>query len=48
MLTSLWVQSVQAFQNEIDRNRNRVKEIILFIENLQEELDSIKIPEPTE
>uniref|UniRef100_A0A8B9EZ06 Dynein regulatory complex subunit 3 n=1 Tax=Amazona collaria TaxID=241587 RepID=A0A8B9EZ06_9PSIT len=43
-----WVQSAQAFQNEIDRNRNRVKEIILFIENLQEELDSIKIPEATE
>ncbi|XP_062474978.1 dynein regulatory complex subunit 3 [Pezoporus occidentalis] len=45
-----WQNSVteKAFQNEIDRNRNRVKEIILFIENLQEELDSIKIPEPTE
>uniref|UniRef100_A0A672UF91 Dynein regulatory complex subunit 3 n=1 Tax=Strigops habroptila TaxID=2489341 RepID=A0A672UF91_STRHB len=41
-------QSVQAFQNEIDRNHNRVKEIILFIENLQEELDSIQIPEPME
>uniref|UniRef100_A0A8B9F043 Dynein regulatory complex subunit 3 n=1 Tax=Amazona collaria TaxID=241587 RepID=A0A8B9F043_9PSIT len=45
-----WQNSVteKAFQNEIDRNRNRVKEIILFIENLQEELDSIKIPEATE
>uniref|UniRef100_A0A672UBZ7 Dynein regulatory complex subunit 3 n=1 Tax=Strigops habroptila TaxID=2489341 RepID=A0A672UBZ7_STRHB len=45
-----WQTSVteQAFQNEIDRNHNRVKEIILFIENLQEELDSIQIPEPME
>ncbi|XP_030898947.2 dynein regulatory complex subunit 3 isoform X2 [Melopsittacus undulatus] len=45
-----WQNSVteKAFQNEIDRNRNRVKEIIVFIENLQEELESIKIPEPTE
>uniref|UniRef100_A0A672UEQ8 Dynein regulatory complex subunit 3 n=1 Tax=Strigops habroptila TaxID=2489341 RepID=A0A672UEQ8_STRHB len=45
-----WQTSVteQVRDPRIDRNHNRVKEIILFIENLQEELDSIQIPEPME
>lgn len=43
-----WFQSVQAFQNEIDRNRNRVKEIFQYIDNLQEQLDSIELLEPPE
>ncbi|XP_010164028.1 dynein regulatory complex subunit 3 [Antrostomus carolinensis] len=48
--TYRWEASVteKAFQNEIDRNRDRVKEIIQYINNLQEELDNIKIPEPME
>ncbi|XP_009634148.1 dynein regulatory complex subunit 3 [Egretta garzetta] len=45
-----WQASVteKAFQNEIDRNRDRVKEIVQYIDNLQEELDNIEILEPTE
>ncbi|XP_075371338.1 dynein regulatory complex subunit 3 [Mycteria americana] len=48
--TYRWQASVteKAFQNEIDRNRDRVKEIFQYIDNLQEELDSIEILEPTE
>ncbi|KAK4813382.1 hypothetical protein QYF61_004719, partial [Mycteria americana] len=47
--TYRWQASVteKAFQNEIDRNRDRVKEIFQYIDNLQEELDSIEILEPT-
>uniref|UniRef100_A0A8D0ETT9 Dynein regulatory complex subunit 3 n=1 Tax=Strix occidentalis caurina TaxID=311401 RepID=A0A8D0ETT9_STROC len=40
-------QSVQIFQNEIDRNRDRVKEIVQYIDNLQEELDNTEILELT-
>lgn len=36
----LWLPSLQAFQDEIDRNRNRVKEIFQYIDNLQEQLDN--------
>uniref|UniRef100_A0A8C0BGD6 Dynein regulatory complex subunit 3 n=1 Tax=Buteo japonicus TaxID=224669 RepID=A0A8C0BGD6_9AVES len=43
-----WFQSVQAFQNEIDRNRDRVREIVQYIDSLQEELDNIEILEPME
>ncbi|XP_009498428.2 dynein regulatory complex subunit 3 [Phalacrocorax carbo] len=48
--TYRWQASVteKAFQNEIDRNRDRVREIIQYIDNLQEELDNIEILEPTE
>ncbi|XP_072734572.1 dynein regulatory complex subunit 3 [Ciconia boyciana] len=48
--TYRWQASVteKAVQNEIDRNRDRVKEIFQYIDNLQEELDSIEILEPTE
>lgn len=37
-----WQASVtgKAFQDEIDRNRNRVKEIFQYIDNLQEQLDN--------
>ncbi|XP_055662145.1 dynein regulatory complex subunit 3 isoform X2 [Falco peregrinus] len=46
--TYRWQASVteKAFQNEIDRNRNRVKEIIQYIDRLQEELDNVEILEP--
>lgn len=43
-----WVQSVQALQNEIDRNCNRIKEIFQYIDDLQEQLDNTQIPDPTE
>ncbi|KAI6076554.1 Dynein regulatory complex subunit 3 isoform X1 [Aix galericulata] len=53
-----WQASVtgKAFQDEIDRNRNRVKEIFQYIDNLQEQLDnslqeqldSIELLEPPE
>uniref|UniRef100_A0A663NDX5 Dynein regulatory complex subunit 3 n=1 Tax=Athene cunicularia TaxID=194338 RepID=A0A663NDX5_ATHCN len=33
----------QIFQNEIDRNRSRVKEIVQYIDNLQEELGNTEI-----
>uniref|UniRef100_A0A8B9CFB2 Dynein regulatory complex subunit 3 n=1 Tax=Anser brachyrhynchus TaxID=132585 RepID=A0A8B9CFB2_9AVES len=48
--TYRWQASVtgKAFQNEIDRNRNRVKEIFQYIDNLQEQLDSIELLEPPE
>ncbi|XP_040430685.1 dynein regulatory complex subunit 3 [Cygnus olor] len=48
--TYRWQASVtgKAFQNEIDRNRNRVKEIFRYIDNLQEQLDSIELLEPPE
>ncbi|KAM9598955.1 dynein regulatory complex subunit 3 [Morphnus guianensis] len=48
--TYRWQASVteKAFQNEIDRNRDRVREIVQYIDNLQEELDNIEILEPTE
>ncbi|XP_009284731.1 dynein regulatory complex subunit 3 [Aptenodytes patagonicus] len=48
--TYRWQASVteKAFQNEIDRNRDRVKEIVQYIDNLQEELDNTEILEPTE
>ncbi|KAM6299060.1 dynein regulatory complex subunit 3 [Aegotheles albertisi] len=35
----------KAFQDEIDRNRDRVREIIQYIDNLQEEVDNIEILE---
>ncbi|XP_035195647.1 dynein regulatory complex subunit 3 isoform X2 [Oxyura jamaicensis] len=40
--TYRWQASVtgKAFQNEIDRNRSRVKEIFQYIDNLQEQLDN--------
>ncbi|XP_003210671.1 dynein regulatory complex subunit 3 isoform X1 [Meleagris gallopavo] len=45
-----WEASVKekALQNEIDRNRNRVKEIFQYIDDLQEQLDNTQIPELTE
>ncbi|KAM6054236.1 dynein regulatory complex subunit 3 [Chlamydotis macqueenii] len=45
-----WQASVtdKAFQNEIDRNRDRVKEIVQYIDNLQEELDNLEMLEPME
>ncbi|KAM6197058.1 dynein regulatory complex subunit 3 [Sarcoramphus papa] len=48
--TYRWQASVteKAFQNEIDRNRDRVREIVQYIDNLQEELDNIEILKPTE
>ncbi|XP_068279549.1 dynein regulatory complex subunit 3 [Nyctibius grandis] len=48
--TYRWQASVteKAFQNEIDRNRDRVKEIVQYIDTLQEELDNIEILEPLE
>ncbi|KAM6320108.1 dynein regulatory complex subunit 3 [Podargus strigoides] len=47
--TYRWQASVteKAFQSEINRNRDRTKEIIQYINSLQEELDNIKIEEPT-
>ncbi|XP_021267737.1 dynein regulatory complex subunit 3 isoform X2 [Numida meleagris] len=38
----------KALQNEIDRNRNRVKEIFQYIDDLQEQLEKTQIPEPME
>ncbi|XP_009988158.1 PREDICTED: leucine-rich repeat-containing protein 48 [Tauraco erythrolophus] len=48
--TYRWQASVteKAFQNEIDRNRERVKEIIQYIDSLQEKLDNAEILEPME
>uniref|UniRef100_A0A8C0BFW4 Dynein regulatory complex subunit 3 n=1 Tax=Buteo japonicus TaxID=224669 RepID=A0A8C0BFW4_9AVES len=48
--TYRWQASVteKAFQNEIDRNRDRVREIVQYIDSLQEELDNIEILEPME
>ncbi|XP_032861804.2 dynein regulatory complex subunit 3 isoform X2 [Tyto alba] len=48
--THRWQASVteKAFQNEINRNRDRVKEIVQYIDNLQEELDNVEILELTE
>ncbi|XP_075292647.1 dynein regulatory complex subunit 3 [Opisthocomus hoazin] len=48
--TYRWQASVteKAFQNEIDRNRDRVKEIVQYIDSLQEELENIEILEQTE
>ncbi|KAM6121716.1 dynein regulatory complex subunit 3 [Phoenicopterus ruber ruber] len=48
--TYRWQASVteKAFQNEIDRNRDRVKEIVQYIDNLQKELNNIEILEPPE
>ncbi|KAM9290994.1 dynein regulatory complex subunit 3 [Morus bassanus] len=48
--TYCWQASVteKAFQNEIDRNRDRVREIVQYIDNRQEMLDNIEILEPTE
>ncbi|XP_010287129.1 PREDICTED: leucine-rich repeat-containing protein 48 [Phaethon lepturus] len=48
--TYRWQASVteKAFQNEIDRNRDRVREIIQYIDSLQEELDNMEILEPME
>ncbi|XP_031462614.1 dynein regulatory complex subunit 3 isoform X5 [Phasianus colchicus] len=45
-----WEASVKekALQNEIDRNRNRIKEIFQYIDDLQEQLDNTQIPELTE
>ncbi|KAM9222809.1 dynein regulatory complex subunit 3 [Leptosomus discolor] len=45
-----WQASVteQALQNEIDRNRHRVKEIVQYIDRLQEELGNTEILELTE
>lgn len=43
-----WVQFIQALQDEIDRNRNRIKEIFQYIDDLQEQLDNTQIPELTE
>ncbi|KAM6352026.1 dynein regulatory complex subunit 3 [Alca torda] len=42
-----WQTSVteKAVQNEINRNRERVREIIQYIDNLQEELDNLRDPE---
>ncbi|CAM9528341.1 unnamed protein product [Bubo scandiacus] len=47
--TYRWQASVteKIFQNEIDRNRDRVKEIVQYIDNLQEELDNTEILELT-
>ncbi|PKU36901.1 leucine-rich repeat-containing protein 48 [Limosa lapponica baueri] len=36
----------KAVQNEIDRNRERIREIVQYIDNLQEELDNLEIMEP--
>ncbi|XP_074014840.1 dynein regulatory complex subunit 3 [Numenius arquata] len=43
-----WQTSVteKAVQNEIDRNRERIREIVQYIDNLQEELDNLEITEP--
>uniref|UniRef100_A0A8C3JBU0 Dynein regulatory complex subunit 3 n=1 Tax=Calidris pygmaea TaxID=425635 RepID=A0A8C3JBU0_9CHAR len=43
-----WQTSVteKAVQNEIDRNRERIREIVQYIDNLQEELDNLEIMEP--
>ncbi|KAM6379432.1 dynein regulatory complex subunit 3 [Pluvialis apricaria] len=48
--TYRWQTSVteKAVQNEIDRNRDRIREIIQYIDNLQEELDNVEILEPME
>ncbi|GAB0196506.1 dynein regulatory complex subunit 3 [Grus japonensis] len=48
--TYRWQVSVteKAFQNEIDRNRDRVKEIVQYIDSLQEELANLEILEPME
>ncbi|NWQ85943.1 DRC3 protein, partial [Burhinus bistriatus] len=48
--TYRWQTSVteKAVQNEIDRNRDRIREIVQYIDNLQEELDNIEILEPME
>ncbi|KAM6077981.1 dynein regulatory complex subunit 3 isoform 1-T1 [Theristicus caerulescens] len=48
--TYRWQASVteKAFQNEFNRNRDRVKEIVQYIDGLQEELDNIEILEPME
>ncbi|OXB68756.1 hypothetical protein ASZ78_002171 [Callipepla squamata] len=48
--TDHWEASVKekALQNEIDRNRSRIKEIFQYIDDLQEQLDTTEIPEPTE
>ncbi|XP_013798825.2 dynein regulatory complex subunit 3 [Apteryx mantelli] len=45
-----WQASVteKALQNEIDRNRNRVKEIIQYIDHLQEELENTETLKPPE
>ncbi|NXV15601.1 DRC3 protein, partial [Cepphus grylle] len=45
--TYRWQSSVteKAAQNEINRNRERVREIIQYIDNLQEELDNLRDPE---
>nr|XP_010303012.1 PREDICTED: leucine-rich repeat-containing protein 48 [Balearica regulorum gibbericeps] len=45
--TYRWQASVteKAFQNEIDRNRDRVKEIVQYIDSLQEELANLEILE---
>ncbi|XP_008935284.1 PREDICTED: leucine-rich repeat-containing protein 48 [Merops nubicus] len=42
--TYRWQASVteQAFQEEVDRNRERVREIVQYIDNLQEELDNLR------
>ncbi|XP_010132230.1 PREDICTED: leucine-rich repeat-containing protein 48 [Buceros rhinoceros silvestris] len=44
--TYRWHQSVQAFQDEINRNRDRVREIVQYIDSLQEELDNTEILRP--
>ncbi|XP_009886843.1 PREDICTED: leucine-rich repeat-containing protein 48 [Charadrius vociferus] len=48
--TYRWQTSMteKAVQNEIDRNRDRIREIVQYIDNLQEELDNIEILEPME
>ncbi|KAM8798401.1 dynein regulatory complex subunit 3 [Eudromia elegans] len=45
-----WQVSVteKALQNEIDRNRNRFKEIIQYTENLQEEVENIETADTPE
>ncbi|KAK2533658.1 Lrrc48 [Columba guinea] len=48
--TYRWQASVteKAFQNEVDRNREHVKEILQYIDSLQEELHNMETLEPME